>query len=59
MILMLKFVNVYVIYNYADDNTSGVSTKSAGAVCLKRKNSAQNLLPWFTQNFMAVNPSKI
>ncbi len=51
---------MYDIYNYADDNTGGVSGKSAEEVCLKLRNldMAQDMLPRFTENFMEVNPSK-
>ena len=51
---------MYDIYNYADDNTGGVSGKSAEEVCLKLRNldMAQDMLPWFTENFMEGNPSK-
>ena len=56
--LVLKLQNVYDIYNYADDNTGGVSGKSAQEVCLKLRNLAQDMLPWFTENFMEANPSK-
>ncbi len=57
---MLKLQNVYDIYNYADDNTGGVSGKSAQEVCLKLRNLAQDnyVTAWFTENFMEANPSK-
>ncbi len=48
---------MYDIYNYADDNTGGVSGKSAQEVCLKLRDLAQDMLPWFTENFMQANPS--
>ncbi len=56
--LVLKLQNVYDIYNYANDNTGGVSGKSAEEVCLKLKNVAPDMLPWFTKKFMEANQSK-
>ncbi len=56
--LVLKLQNVYDIYNYTGDNTGGVSGISAQEVWLKLRNSAQDMLLWFTENFMETNPSK-
>ncbi len=56
--LLLKLQSVYDIYNYANDNTGGLSGKSAEEVCLTLKNLTQNMLPWVTEKFMEANPSK-
>ncbi len=54
---MLRLQNVY-IYNYADDNTGGVSGKSGEEVCLKLKKLTQDTLPCCTEYLMEANPSK-
>ncbi len=49
------------LHDYADDNTGGVSRKSAEDVCLKLSNlinTGQGMLPWFTEKVIQANPTK-
>ncbi len=56
--LVLKVQNVYDGYYVADPNTSGVSKKSGEEVCLNTTNLTQDMLPWFTENWIEARPSK-
>ncbi len=50
---------MYDIYNYAVNNTSGVSGKSVReSVFEDEELNTKDMLPWFTENFMKANPSK-
>ena len=51
-------INECSLYNYADDNTLGVISKTVIEVHSKMQIEANNMMNWFNANGMNANPSK-
>ncbi len=46
------------VFNYADDNTIGVTAESVESVLLNLSAACNSMLSWYADNFMQANPDK-
>ncbi len=51
-------VTLYILYNYADDNTLSKSDKDVKVVEYKLRIASQTAIKWFKDNFMKANAPK-